>query len=192
MIKFLALLFVNMAVIANSNATSSAFKHNDFAYFFSTTPNFQADFTQKVDGKITTGVLSIMSPKHIKWHTKQPDEKILMLSAGKITSYDVWLQSANIIDYKPNTLIELLATPPKDLTQLPSFLVQENGIKYYELENIIFGFKDKQLAEVITTSDIDTQIYIKFSNIVKNVVSAQNFIIHFPPEVDILDESSVK
>ena len=86
---------------------------NDFVNFFNKVENLTADFVQTVDGKSpSSGTLYFARPDSIKWHTQKPDEHILMLNNNIITSYDIWLQSANLVPYQPNELIEIFINKP--------------------------------------------------------------------------------
>jgi outer membrane lipoprotein-sorting protein len=174
---------ITLLLIFASNAFA-----NDFISFFNQTSSLQADFIQEIDGEETSGVFSFERPKSLKWHTKKPDEKILMLRDGKITLYDEWLLSANIVDYKHNDLVEYLTTEPSDLKEFPELVARENGLNYYQLGEVFFGFKDKILTEIITTDEIDKQIYIKLDNLKTNTDLTKTFVIKFAEGTDIMEE----
>jgi outer membrane lipoprotein-sorting protein len=182
-------MFANLHADALHPDENNHLPTNEFVDFFSNIDSFRADFTQDIEGEITRGVVSFARPKSIKWHTFSPDEKVLMLADNKITSYDVWLQVANIIDYQYNKLVEYLTTKPRNLTQLPTFVATQDLINYYELDSIYFGFKDKILVKIITTNNADKNIHITLENMQQNIDLQDNFSISFPRDVDILDET---
>lgn len=161
---------------------------NDFEDFFSKVESFRADFTQEINGKTTSGVLYFSRPKLLKWHTTKPDEIVLLLNDKQITYYDVWLQSANIVSYKKHNLIEIITTNPKNLAQLPKFIVSKNNINYYELDEIFFGFKNSILQEIISNNNLGQEIYVRLDNLQQNIDLSSEFTINFPTEVDVMME----
>ena len=175
----------------------SAPQTNEFIDFFSRVEGFQANFVQEIDGKKSSGVVSFTRPKNLKWHTRVPDEKVLMLSGGRITSYDAWLQSANIIPYQENELVEYLTTPPQELQAkfniVPKFVATQQDehqqqINYYQLGAIYFGFQHKILVRIITTGSNDEQIEITLSDMQIGVVPLSTFHIDFVEGTDIMEE----
>ena len=171
-----------------------ASEHNEFVEFFENIDSFNADFIQDIDNKKTSGVVSFMRPKNLKWHTTKPDEKTLMLTGGKITFYDEWLQTANIVNYVHNDLVEYLTTTPSKLKKIPQFVTSNNTINYYRidsnLETLYFGFLEGILKEILVLDNNGKQTYIKLENLLQNINLKNIFEIDFKKGTDIMDESN--
>jgi outer membrane lipoprotein-sorting protein len=154
---------------------------NNWDNFMSSFNTLQADFQQISDGEISYGTILLNKNKRqLKIHTLKPYEQIITLNTNKIISYDIWLKTANIIYYKHNDFIELLfnAKTPTQLT----------ADSYY-YGNILLQLENNKLKSIVRR-DENTQVNIFLEKLTLNpLLKNDDFIINFPEDVDLLDET---
>ncbi len=161
---------------------------NDYVNFFNKINSFSANFTQTIDGnQSSAGEMFFLRKNKIKWHIKTPNEQILLLNNGKFINYDIELEQAVIKNYNNNKLLRYIITKPKDLLQLPIFLFKKDKVNFYQISNIIFGFKNKILHNIVLVNNLEQKVIITFNNVVINPqLSADSFKLELADEVDII------
>ena len=70
------------------------------------------------------------------------------------------------------------------------FIIKQNGEDFYGNETLLFAFKEGILSSIISTNNLNEEIKVTFTNLVINEkIDKKQFIINFPEDVDIFDES---
>lgn len=148
---------------------------NQFYDFFNQLEAIRANFTQTIfdDNSsaldTSSGTLVFKHPKQLYWHTKNPNEQILLLNNNELWFVDVELEQANLqqINDLAQTPLYFLINKPKSLKNIPKFAYTKAGVHWYLSQDgqIQFGFKNQQLYAISTTNDFGQTILITFDQI---------------------------
>ena len=148
---------------------------NQFYNFFTQLETISANFTQTIydDNNtvldISSGALIFKRPRQLFWHTKTPNEQILLLNNKELWLVDVELEQANLqaIEDLAKTPLYYLINKPKLIKDMPKFSYSKAGIDWYSSPDrrIQFGFKNQQLYAISTTNDFGQTILITFDQI---------------------------
>ena len=170
---------------------------NQFHEFFSQLEAISANFTQTIYNEnnlaldTSSGTIVFKRPKQLFWHTKTPNEQILLLNNNELWFVDVELEQANLqqINDLKQTPLYYLINKPESIDNTPKFSYSKAGVNWYSSQDkqIQFGFKDQQLHAISTNNEFGQTIRVVFSQVnLAPSISPNTFVLSLDDNFDIV------
>ncbi len=186
-------LWANVAISGNS-------KTNQFFEFFNSVESLKANFSQTVYDEgftlisSTTGSFAFQRPKKLFWHTKKPNDQILLLNNHELWQIDTELEQAVLQEKKDlsKTPLYWLINRPDSLKNTPKFSHSEGDIDWYLAANtysqpIEFGFTDGLLRAISLDNELGQIITITFDQLAINpTITPKTFELSIDSSFDII------
>lgn len=184
-------------VIAFWAQTLFANPTNQFDDFFSQLEAISANFTQTIYNEnnlaldTSTGAIVFKRPRQLYWHTKTPNEQILLLNNNELWFVDVALEQANLqqINDLKHTPLYYLINKPKSIKNMPKFSYSKAGVDWYSSKDkqIQFGFKNHQLHAISTNNEFGQTIRVVFNQVdLAPSISPNTFVLSLGDNFDII------
>lgn len=151
----------------------------------------------------SSGAMAILRPGNFIWHTKQPNEQLIMTNGKTLWIYDIDLQQVTVSKLQPNkntTAGMLMTTSAKDL-QANYTVTQVNAPsrestyqlvpkqKNSDFQWVSLTFKEKVLLRMQIKDNTGQLTSISFKNLKTNPnLSTAQFNLEIPKNVDVINE----
>ena len=188
----IAALWANIAISDNS-------KTNQFFEFFNSVESLKANFSQTVYDEgftlisSTSGSFAFQRPQKLLWHTKKPNDQILLLNNNELWQIDTELEQAVLQEKKDlaKTPLYWLINKPDSIQNTPKFSHSEGGIDWYLAANaysqIEFGFVDGLLHAISLDNELGQIITIIFEQLVVNpAITPKTFELNIDSSFDVI------
>ncbi len=184
-------LWANIAISGNSN---------QFFEFFNSVESLKANFSQTVYDEgftlinSTSGSFAFQRPQKLLWHTKEPNDQILLLNNNELWQIDTELEQVVLQEKKDlsKTPLYWLINKPDSIENTPKFSHSEGGIDWYLAANaysqpIEFGFIDGLLRAISLDNELGQIITITFDQLVVNPnITPKTFELNIGSSFDII------
>lgn len=191
-----------MAVSFNVFASGNESDKQELQKLLKQTQSLSADFEQNVkdeQGEVLqtlSGTLKLKRPASLYWHTKKPDESVMIANGNKVWYYNPFVEQVTI--YAQQDMVDdspLLLVLDSNGKQWKNYDVSFKGNRYFvEHESngskLELAFTDEKLSEITMVQAQGERTELMLSNVVLNeTISDDQFVFEVPDGVDVDDQS---
>lgn len=191
-----------MAVSFNVFASSNESDKQELQKLLKQTQSLSAEFEQQVkdeQGEVLqtlSGRLKLKRPASLYWHTKKPDESVMVANGSKVWYYNPFVEQVTI--YAQQDMVDdspLLLVLDSNGNQWQNYNVSSDGNRYFvehetngsQLELV---FSDEKLTEITLVQAQGERTELMLSDVVLNeTISDEQFVFEVPAGVDVDDQS---
>ena len=191
-----------MAVSFNVFASDDESDKQALQHLLKQTQSLSADFEQQVKDEqgavlqTLSGILKLKRPASLYWHTKKPDESVMVANGTKVWYYNPFVEQVTV--YAQRDMVDnspLLLVLDSHGNQWQNYNVSSDNNRYFvehdtngsQLELV---FADEKLTEITMVQAQGERTELMLSNVVVNeAISDEQFVFEVPDGVDVDDQS---
>lgn len=191
-----------MAVSFNVFASSNESDKQELQKLLKQTQSLSAEFEQQVkdeQGEVLqtlSGTLTLKRPASLYWHTKKPDESVMVANGSKVWYYNPFVEQVTI--YAQQDMVDdspLLLVLDSNGNQWQNYNVSSDGNRYFvehetNSSQLELVFSDEKLTEITLVQAQGERTELMLSDVVLNeTISDEQFVFEVPAGVDVDDQS---
>ncbi|RUO72935.1 outer membrane lipoprotein chaperone LolA [Idiomarina ramblicola] len=191
-----------MAVSFNAFASGNESDKQELQKLLKQTQSLSAEFEQQVkdeQGEVLqtlSGTLKLKRPASLYWHTKTPDESVMVADGNKVWYYNPFVEQVTI--YAQQDMVDdspLLLVLDSNGNQWQNYRVIADNNRYFvEHETngsqLELAFAGGKLTEITLVQAQGERTELLLSNVVLNeTISDEQFVFEVPDGVDVDDQS---
>ena len=191
-----------MAVSFSAFASESESDKHELQKLLKQTQSLSADFQQRVrdeQGSVLqnlSGTLKLKRPARLYWHTKEPDESVMIANGTKVWYYNPFVEQVTV--YAQQDMVDdspLLLVLDSNGKQWENYSVSSEAGRYF-VEHETNGrklellFSDEKLKEITMVQAQGERTELMLSDVVLNEsIDDEQFVFDVPDGVDVDDQS---
>ncbi len=191
-----------MAVSFNVFASGDESDKQALQSLLKQTQSLSAEFEQQVkdeQGEVLqtlSGTLKLKRPANLYWHTKKPDESVMVANGKKVWYYNPFVEQVTI--YAQQDMVDgspLLLVLDSNGNQWQNYNVNFSDNRYF-VEHETNGnkleltFTDEKLTEITMVQAQGERTELMLNNVALNeIISDEQFVFDVPADVDVDDQS---
>lgn len=191
-----------MAISFNVFAAGSESDKQELQRLLKQTQSLSAEFEQKVKDEqgavlqTLSGTLKLKRPANLYWHTRQPDESVMVANGNKVWYYNPFVEQVTV--YAQQDMVDdspLLLVLDSNGKQWENYTVRSEGTRYF-VEHATNGsqlelaFNDEKLTEITMIQAQGERTELMLRNVTLNkAISDEQFVFDVPAGVDVDDQS---
>lgn len=191
-----------MAVSFSAFASESESDKHELQKLLKQTQSLSADFQQRVrdeQGSVLqnlSGTLKLKRPASLYWHTKEPDESVMIANGTKVWYYNPFVEQVTV--YAQQDMVDdspLLLVLDSNGKQWENYSVSSEAGRYF-VEHETNGrklellFSDEKLKEITMVQAQGERTELMLSDVVLNEsIDDEQFLFDVPDGVDVDDQS---
>ncbi|MDV6315177.1 outer membrane lipoprotein chaperone LolA [Idiomarina sp. HP20-50] len=191
-----------MAISFNVFAVGSESDKQELQRLLKQTQSLSAEFEQKVKDEqgavlqTLSGTLKLKRPANLYWHTRQPDESVMVANGNKVWYYNPFVEQVTV--YAQQDMVDdspLLLVLDSNGKQWENYTVRAEGTRYF-VEHATNGsqlelaFNDEKLTEITMIQAQGERTELMLRNVTLNkAISDEQFVFDVPAGVDVDDQS---
>ena len=191
-----------MAVSFNVFASDGESEKQALQHLLKQTQSLSADFEQQVKDEQGTvlqtlsGILKLKRPASLYWHTKKPDESVMVANGSKVWYYNPFVEQVTL--YAQQDMVDdspLLLVLDSHGNQWQNYNVSSDNNRYFVEHDtngsqLELAFADEKLTEITMVQAQGERTELMLSNVVVNeTISDEQFVFEVPDGVDVDDQS---
>lgn len=197
-VVFAIVMAVSFTVFAADNESDK----QELQRLLKQTQSLSAEFQQQVKDEqgavlqTLSGRLKLKRPANLYWHTKKPDETVMVANGSKVWYYNPFVEQVTV--YAQQDMVDdspLLLVLDSHGTQWKNYQVRSEGSRYF-VEHVTNGsqlelaFTDETLTEITMIQPQGERTELILNNVVLNeTISDDQFVFDVPDGVDVDDQS---
>lgn len=197
-VVFAIVMAVSFTVFAADNESDK----QELQRLLKQTQSLSAEFQQQVKDEqgavlqTLSGRLKLKRPANLYWHTKKPDETVMVANGSKVWYYNPFVEQVTV--YAQQDMVDdspLLLVLDSHGKQWKNYQVRSEGSRYF-VEHVTNGsqlelaFTDEKLTEITMIQPQGERTELILNNVVLNeTISDDQFVFDVPDGVDVDDQS---
>jgi len=193
---------IMMAVSFNVFAADSQSDKQTLQNLLKQTQSLSAEFKQQVKDEqgdvlqTLSGSLKLKRPANLYWHTKEPDESVMVANGNKVWYYNPFVEQVTI--YAQQDMVNdspLLLVLDNNGNQWQDYTVSYNDNRYFIKHEsngsaLELVFANDKLTEITMVQAQGERTELMLSNVTLNkTINDEQFVFEVPAGVDIDDQS---